>query len=172
MERGRKHYSLDSSPGQYGYSPHYEVPLTAVEKMERTITSYTKNWLGVPRCFTNISLYGKGVLELLLTSLTEEYKCSKERLQLTEGFQTQDHQCRCTSPSNWAEVDTIRCSAASYISPEAQRHCGADPAGKRLWPKSKWTNLVKGYNIRLENTGRGGALTGGGCEKSEGCPSC
>lgn len=51
--------------------------------MERTITSYAKKWLGVPRCLTNIGLYGKGVLELPLTSLTEEYKCSKVRLQMT-----------------------------------------------------------------------------------------
>ncbi|KAJ8393735.1 hypothetical protein AAFF_G00057880 [Aldrovandia affinis] len=61
----------------------YEVPITTVEKMERTVTSYVKKWLGVPRCLTNISLYGKGVLELPLTSLTEEYKCSKVRLQMT-----------------------------------------------------------------------------------------
>ena len=61
----------------------YEVPLTTVEKMERTITSYVKKWLGVPRCLSNIGLYGKGVLELPLTSLTEEYKCSKVRLQMT-----------------------------------------------------------------------------------------
>ncbi len=61
----------------------YEVPLTTVEKMEWTITSYAKWWLGVPRCLTNISLYGKGVLELPFTSLTEEYKCSKVRLQMT-----------------------------------------------------------------------------------------
>ena len=61
----------------------YEVPITTVEKMERTITSYVKKWLGVPRCLSNIGLYGKGVLELPLTSLTEEYKCSKVRLQMT-----------------------------------------------------------------------------------------
>lgn len=61
----------------------YEVPMTTVEKMERTVTSYVKKWLGVPRCLTNISLYGKGVLELPITSLTEEYKCSKVRLQIT-----------------------------------------------------------------------------------------
>ena len=61
----------------------YEVPITTVEKMERTITSYVKKLLGVPRCLSNICLYGKGVLELPLTSLTEEYKCSKVRLQMT-----------------------------------------------------------------------------------------
>lgn len=51
--------------------------------MERTMTSYVKKWLGVPRCLTNINIYGKGVLELPITSLTEEYKCSKVRLQMT-----------------------------------------------------------------------------------------
>lgn len=50
--------------------------------MERTVTSYIKKWLGVPRCLTNISLYGKGVIELPITSLTEEYKCSKVKLQM------------------------------------------------------------------------------------------
>ncbi len=34
----------------------YELPITTVEKMERTMTSYVKKWLGVPRCLTNISL--------------------------------------------------------------------------------------------------------------------
>ncbi len=61
----------------------YELPITTVEKIERTMTSYVKKWLDVPRCLTNISLYGKGVLELPITSLTEEYKCSKVRLQMT-----------------------------------------------------------------------------------------
>ncbi|KAJ8016034.1 hypothetical protein DPEC_G00002940 [Dallia pectoralis] len=62
---------------------HNELPITTVQKMERTMTSFVKKWLGVPRCLTNISLYGKGVLELPLTSLTKEYKCSKVRLLMT-----------------------------------------------------------------------------------------
>ncbi|KAK0131294.1 hypothetical protein N1851_034010 [Merluccius polli] len=61
----------------------YEVPITTVEKMERTMTSYMKKWLGVPRCLTNISLYGKGILELPTMSLTEEFKNSKVRLLMT-----------------------------------------------------------------------------------------
>lgn len=51
--------------------------------MERAITGYVKKWLSVPRCLSNISLYGKGVLELPITSLTEECKCSKVRLKMT-----------------------------------------------------------------------------------------
>ncbi len=37
----------------------YELPITTVEKIERTMTSYVNKWLGVPRCLTNISLYGQ-----------------------------------------------------------------------------------------------------------------
>ena len=47
------------------------------------MSSYMKKWLGVPRCLTNISLYGKGILELPTMSLTEEFKCSKVRLLMT-----------------------------------------------------------------------------------------
>ncbi|XP_078458809.1 uncharacterized protein LOC144723905 [Lampetra planeri] len=61
----------------------YEVPISTVEKMERGVTSYLKKWLGVPRCLTTIDLYGDGVLKLPLTSLTEEFKCAKTRLQMT-----------------------------------------------------------------------------------------
>jgi hypothetical protein len=61
----------------------YEVPISTVEKMERGVTGYLKKWLGVPRCLTTIGLYGDGVLKLPLTSLTEEFKCAKTRLQMT-----------------------------------------------------------------------------------------
>lgn len=64
------------------YNVSLKVPITAVEKMGRTITSYAKKWLGVPQCLNNIVLYGKGVLELPQTGLKEEYKCSEMRLQM------------------------------------------------------------------------------------------
>ena len=60
-----------------------EVPISTVEKLERVVTAYIKKWLGVPRCLTTIGLYGDGVLKLPLTSLTEEFKCAKTRLQMT-----------------------------------------------------------------------------------------
>ncbi|KAK0146192.1 Retrovirus-related Pol polyprotein from type-2 retrotransposable element R2DM [Merluccius polli] len=61
----------------------YEVPISTVENMERKVTCYLKKWLGVPQCLTTISLYGDGVLKLPLTSLTEEFKCAKTRVQMT-----------------------------------------------------------------------------------------
>lgn len=54
------------------------------KKMERLISSFVKKWLGVPRCMSSIGPYGKGILELPVSSLVEEYKCSKVRLEMTQ----------------------------------------------------------------------------------------
>ena len=61
----------------------YEVPTSKVEKLERLLSSFAKKWLGLPRCFSSIGLYGRGTLELPVSSLTEEFKCSKVRLEMT-----------------------------------------------------------------------------------------
>lgn len=65
----------------------YEVPISTVERMEKGISNYIKKWLGVPRCLTSTALYGDCLLRLPLTSLVEEFKCTKTRLQvmLTES---------------------------------------------------------------------------------------
>ncbi|KAL6484312.1 hypothetical protein MHYP_G00063570 [Metynnis hypsauchen] len=76
----------------------YEVPLSTVEKMERRVTVQVKKWLGVPRCLTTIGLYGDGVLKLPLTSLTEEFKCAKTRLQMTLN-ESQDPVVRENAPT-------------------------------------------------------------------------
>ena len=60
----------------------YEVPISKVDKLERLVSSFARKWLGVPRCLSNIALYGKGILELPLSSLTEEYKSTKVRLEM------------------------------------------------------------------------------------------
>ena len=78
------------------------------------MSSYMKKWLGVPRCLTNISLYGKGILELPTMSLTEEFKCSKVRLLMTLK-DSKDQSIRL----NWSEMDTIRCGPACHVSSEA-----------------------------------------------------
>ncbi|XP_060929417.1 uncharacterized protein LOC133003646 [Limanda limanda] len=53
-----------------------------VEKLERLVSSYARKWLGLPRCLSSIGLYGKGVVELPISSLAEEYKCAKVRLEM------------------------------------------------------------------------------------------
>lgn len=60
-----------------------EVPITKVEKLERTVSSYIKKWLGLPECLSNIGLFWNGALELPVFSLTEENKCTKVRLYMT-----------------------------------------------------------------------------------------
>src|SRR4029434_9154492 len=57
-------------------------PISKVEKLERLVSSYARKWLGLPRCLSRIWLYGKGVLELPISSLAEEYKCAKVRLEM------------------------------------------------------------------------------------------
>lgn len=74
---------------QYGLVPWLmwpltlqEVPLSKVEKLERLVNSYARKWLGLPRCLSSIELYGKGILELPISSLAKEYKCGKVRLEI------------------------------------------------------------------------------------------
>lgn len=61
----------------------YNIPLSKVDKLEGLVSSFAKKWLSLPRCITNTALYGKGVLELPVSSLTEEFKSSKVRLEMT-----------------------------------------------------------------------------------------
>ena len=58
----------------------YEVPLTAVETMEQTVSKYLRKWLGVPKSLSNIQLYGKqNKLQLPFKGITEEFKATKAR---------------------------------------------------------------------------------------------
>ena len=74
---------------QYGLMPRlcwpltiYDIPLSNVERMERAISAQIRKWLGLPPSLTNVALYGRGLFELPLSSLTEEFKCSKVRRQM------------------------------------------------------------------------------------------
>ena len=60
----------------------YESPLSVTEKMERLVSFYIRKWLGVPRCLGTVALYGKGILQLPVSSLVEEFKCTKVRTEL------------------------------------------------------------------------------------------
>ncbi|CAC5377997.1 unnamed protein product [Mytilus coruscus] len=62
----------------------YEITLTTVEKLERTINKHLRKWLGVPPSFTTVGLYSRTAkLQLPLTSIVEEFKLSKTRLVMT-----------------------------------------------------------------------------------------
>ncbi len=90
----------------------YEVPITKIEKLERTVSSYIKKWLGLPRCLSNIGLYGRSALELPFSSLTEEYKCTKVRLDITLT-ESQDAVIQAAAPrlatgNKWTPTEAIQ----------------------------------------------------------------
>ena len=60
----------------------YDICTSTVEKMEAKINKFTRKWLGVPPCLTDIALYCRQAkLKLPLKSILEEYKAGKMRLQ-------------------------------------------------------------------------------------------
>ncbi|XP_060084535.1 uncharacterized protein LOC132563801 [Ylistrum balloti] len=62
----------------------YELPLTAVETLERCTIRKLRSWLGVPPSFTAVGLYSKtSQLQLPLSSIVEEFKVAKCRLVMT-----------------------------------------------------------------------------------------
>ncbi|XP_063435804.1 uncharacterized protein LOC134716731 [Mytilus trossulus] len=62
----------------------YEITLSTVEKLERTINRHLRKWLGVPPSFTTVGLYSRTAkLQLPLTSIVEEFKVCKTRLVMT-----------------------------------------------------------------------------------------
>ena len=72
----------------------YEIAMTAVESLEKTINRHLRRWLGVPPSFTSIGLYGRtNQLQLPLSSLVEEFKVAKTRLVVTLK-QSQDSSIR------------------------------------------------------------------------------
>ena len=61
----------------------YEVAMTHVEAMERRISVMCQKWLGVPKSFSTVALYGSSnKLSLPLKALTEDFKVGKARLHL------------------------------------------------------------------------------------------
>ena len=59
----------------------YEIGSTTVEAIDAKINKFTRRWLGVPPCLTDVAMYcHKGKLRLSLKSILEEYKCSKATL--------------------------------------------------------------------------------------------
>ena len=75
----------------------YEVAISEVEKFERIMNKAVRKWLGVPCCLSTVALYGKGILELPMTSLVEEFKCAKTSLEMTLS-QSKDPAVKNTAP--------------------------------------------------------------------------
>ena len=58
-----------------------EVLLKKIETMERLISKFITEWLGVPNSLTNVALYSSSTkLKLPMLSLVDEYKLGKAQL--------------------------------------------------------------------------------------------
>lgn len=98
----------------------YEVPISRVETLERTVSSFVRKWLGLPRCLTSVALYNDGALSLPVSSLTEEYKVAKARLEMTL-VESQDRAVREAAPRlntgrKWVPAEAVKqAKAALYM---------------------------------------------------------
>ena len=62
----------------------YEIPVTTVECIQKTINRWLRRWLGVPQSFSEISLYSTTCkLQLPLKSVVEEYRFIKAGAYMT-----------------------------------------------------------------------------------------
>ena len=60
----------------------YEIVLSRVERIQQYSNKYLRKWLGVPPCFSKVSLYtNSGNLQLPMSSLVE-FKIGKVRLHM------------------------------------------------------------------------------------------
>lgn len=98
----------------------YAVPISKVGMLERMISSYASKWLGLPRCFSKMGLYRKGILE-------------RSHFQSNRGIQMHQSQawdnaeripwsiCRssCSHPDNWEKMDCMCCYTTFQASPQA-----------------------------------------------------
>ena len=75
---------------QFGLLPRLQWPLTMYEvsichanRLERLVNSHVRKWLGLPKCFSSVGLYSDGALSLPISSVVEEFKCAKVRLEMS-----------------------------------------------------------------------------------------
>lgn len=100
-----------------------------MDKLECLVSSFGKKWLGLPRCITNPALYEKGVLELPVSSLMEEFKCSKVRLEMT--LMELDGCPNSPNLVNPKEVVLSCCDSAGKVCPQTSGHRQLHTAGER-----------------------------------------
>ncbi|XP_023646720.2 iron-sulfur cluster transfer protein NUBPL isoform X5 [Paramormyrops kingsleyae] len=61
----------------------YEIPVTAVEKLEKRTNKHLRQWLGIPPSFTAVGLYIRsGQLQLPFSSVVEKFKVAKCRVAM------------------------------------------------------------------------------------------
>lgn len=59
-----------------------EIPSSTASKMDGKANSFTRKWLGLPRCLSEVGLFGRNTLQMPLQSISLGYKLEKARLVL------------------------------------------------------------------------------------------
>lgn len=96
----------------------YEIPSSKIEALERITSRHLRKWLGIPPSFSGVGLYGKSnQLQLLFSSLVEEFKTAKTRLVLTLR-DSQDEQIReagivTRTGRKWSASETVNQAESS-----------------------------------------------------------
>ena len=57
-----------------------EISASTVQRMDQKANNYIRKWLGLPRCLSNVALFGRNTLQLPLKSISLGYKLEKVRL--------------------------------------------------------------------------------------------
>lgn len=117
----------------------YELSLSHAHQLERLVSSHVRKWLGLP---SSVGLYRNVALSLSISSLVEEYKCAKARLEMTLT-ESQDSVVRNTA----FFLVTGRCwdVVESLNLPYRYQGIMGHVQQVRLWPGRQKTILAKGY---------------------------
>ncbi|KAJ8332759.1 hypothetical protein SKAU_G00416550 [Synaphobranchus kaupii] len=70
-----------------------EVPSSTASKLDGLANSFIRKWLGLPRCLSDVGLFGRNTLQLPLHSISLGYKQEKARMVL-ELRESSDHLVR------------------------------------------------------------------------------
>ncbi|KAL7388165.1 hypothetical protein ABVT39_008471 [Epinephelus coioides] len=89
-----------------------EVTSSAVSRMEAKTNSFIRKWLGLPRCLSSVSLYGKNTLQLPLKSIITGFRQEKVRLVMELRDSTdemvRDMNTRVVTGSKWRAEEEVK----------------------------------------------------------------
>ena len=126
----------------------YDICSSTVETIEAKINKYTRRWLGVPPCLTNIALYCRQAkLKLPLKSILEEYKAGKARLlsmlEDSDDLVVRSVQPKLRTGRKWKVKDAVESAKESLKIREIIGHTQTNRQGLGS-SKMEWWSKTKG----------------------------
>ena len=117
--------------------------MSTVEELERKITTFLRRWLGVPRSFSNIGLYGNNTkLQLPVSSVSEEFKKGKTRLVMmlrdSCDSQVREAKIEIKSGRKWKAAEAVeeaesRLRHRDIVGVTAKGRLGLGSVEQQLW---------------------------------------